>query len=145
MEGNTPVPGTVHLVDVEGILNAKHASGSSKDIVLIPTPSDDPEDPLNWSRKRKLLSTASICVFVSSIQLVLGALTNAISYTFAVGIASAAIYSVLEPIAEETGLTLNDLNAGTGYMVEDVPNAVAAALNIHSSYCLDGDACFGSP
>ena len=34
-----------------------------------------------------------------------------------VGIASAAIYSVLEPIAEDTRLTLGDLNAGTGYMV----------------------------
>ena len=36
-----------------------------------------------------------------------------------VGIASAAIYSVLEPIATDTGLTLSDLNAGTGYMVRD--------------------------
>lgn len=33
-----------------------------------------------------------------------------------VGIASAAIYSVLEPISEATGLTLADLNHGTGYM-----------------------------
>ena len=33
-----------------------------------------------------------------------------------VGIASAAIYSVLEPIADDTDLTLGDLNAGTGYM-----------------------------
>lgn len=33
-----------------------------------------------------------------------------------VGIASAAIYSVLEPISDATGLTLADLNAGTGYM-----------------------------
>jgi len=33
-----------------------------------------------------------------------------------VGIASATIYSALEPIAEDTGLTLGDLNAGTGYM-----------------------------
>lgn len=33
-----------------------------------------------------------------------------------VGIASAAIYSVLSPISEDTGLTLSDLNAGTGYM-----------------------------
>lgn len=38
------------------------------------------------------------------------------SYTFALGIASAAIYSVLVPIEEDTSLTLNDLNAGTGYM-----------------------------
>lgn len=39
-------------------------------------------------------------------------------YTFTVGIASAAIYSVLEPIEQATGLTLGDLNAGTGYMVK---------------------------
>ena len=39
------------------------------------------------------------------------------SYTFAVGIASAAIYSVLDAIEEHTELTLGDLNAGTGYMV----------------------------
>ena len=44
-----------------------------------------------------------------------------ISYTFSIGIASAAIYSVLEPIAKDTGLTLGDLNAGTGYMVRDFP------------------------
>jgi hypothetical protein len=33
-----------------------------------------------------------------------------------VGIASAAIYSVLTPISDATNLTLDDLNAGTGYM-----------------------------
>ncbi len=33
------------------------------------------------------------------------------------GIGSAAIYSVLEPISKDTGLTLGDLNAWTGYMV----------------------------
>jgi MFS family permease len=37
-------------------------------------------------------------------------------YTLMVGIASAAIYSVLVPISEATNLTLDDLNAGTGYM-----------------------------
>ena len=37
-------------------------------------------------------------------------------YTLMVGIASAAIYSVLEPISAATNLTLGDLNAGTGYM-----------------------------
>lgn len=34
----------------------------------------------------------------------------------AVGIASAAIYSILTPIADETNLTLDQLNTGTGYM-----------------------------
>jgi hypothetical protein len=92
------VPGTVHLVDLLGTMRAKHAA-SKKDIILVPTPSSDPDDPLNWSPRRKILSTASMGM-----------------YTLMVGIASAAIYSVLEPISEATGLTLGDLNAGTGYM-----------------------------
>lgn len=96
-EDQVHVPGTVHLVDLLGTMHAKHAEGGQKDIVLVPAPSADPDDPLNWSPSRKALSTISICV-----------------YTLMVGIASAAIYSVLEPISEETGLTLNDLNQGTG-------------------------------
>ena len=65
MMENQLVPGTIHLVDIEGTLRAKHASGGQNDVVLIPAPSDDPDDPLNWSPKRKLLSTASVfmCVF----------------------------------------------------------------------------------
>ncbi|THZ90578.1 MFS general substrate transporter [Aureobasidium pullulans] len=94
-----PVPGTVHLVDLEGTMHAQHARGGHRDIVLVPTPSQDPDDPLNWSPRRKTLSM--ICMGV---------------YTLMVGIASAAIYSILEPIAEETNLTLNELNNGTGYM-----------------------------
>ena len=42
------------------------------------------------------------------------------SYTLCLGITSAAIYSVFEPISEATGLTLGDLNSGTGYMVLDL-------------------------
>ncbi|THY16226.1 MFS general substrate transporter [Aureobasidium pullulans] len=94
-----PVPGTVHLVDLEGTMHAQHARGGQRDIVLVPTPSQDPDDPLNWSPRRKTLSM--ICMGV---------------YTLMVGIASAAIYSILEPISEETNLTLNELNNGTGYM-----------------------------
>lgn len=40
----------------------------------------------------------------------------AASYILTVGIASAAIYSVLVPISIATNLTVGDLNAGTGYM-----------------------------
>lgn len=54
------VPGTVHLVDIQGTMLSRHASGNQKDIVLIPAPSSDPDDPLNWSARRKLLST--ICM-----------------------------------------------------------------------------------
>lgn len=54
------VPGTVTLVDVEHVLETHHLDRGDRDIVLIPTPSGDPDDPLNWSPRRKLLST--ICV-----------------------------------------------------------------------------------
>ena len=60
MADNGFVPGTIHLVDIEGTLRAKHASGDQNEIVLIPAPSDDPDDPLNWSAKRKMISTASV-------------------------------------------------------------------------------------
>lgn len=105
------IPGTIHLVDLEGTMRAKHASVTQlHDVILVPSPSSDPDDPLNWSPRRKRLSTASQSM-----------------YTLMVGIASAAIYSVLEPISEDTGLTLSQLNAGTGYMflffVRNVPRA----------------------
>ena len=67
------------------------------------------------------------------------------SYTFAIGITSASIYSVLEPIEKSTGLTLNDLNAGTGYMVREGLSASAILmLKNLSSYSLGGAACSGS-
>lgn len=94
------VPGTIHLVDLEGVMRGQHASASQlQDVVLVPSPSSDPDDPLNWTPKRKMLSTACMSM-----------------YTLMVGIASAAVYSVLEPISEDTGLTVDQLNAGTGYM-----------------------------
>lgn len=53
------VPGTVQLVDLEETLATRH-SKSHKDIVLVPTPSDDPDDPLNWSLARKHVSLACV-------------------------------------------------------------------------------------
>lgn len=94
------VPGTSRLVDVNGALPDAHALQAGKrDVVLIPTPSADPDDPLNWSTTRKRLSCACMC-----------------AYVLTVGIASAAIYSVLDPISADLHLSLADLNAGTGYM-----------------------------
>lgn len=56
-------PGTVQLIDLKQSSDGKHSSDvNAADIILIPTPTDDPEDPLNWSFRRKLLSTS--CVFV---------------------------------------------------------------------------------
>src|SRR5882757_6112957 len=127
------VPGTVHLVDLEGAdsshlhtsstadtlegtMRAKHASKGQRDIVLVPTPSNDPDDPLNWSPRRKLLSTSCMCMYTLMASLNSPLSIPNCSFCFQVGIASAAIYSVLVPISEATGLTLGDLNAGTGYM-----------------------------
>lgn len=59
----TDFPGTVQLIDAGHNSTAKHASGD-KDIILVPTPSNDPEDPLNWSCRRKLLATSCVAVYI---------------------------------------------------------------------------------
>lgn len=101
-------PGTVRLIDVDGSVAGQHAS-NAQDIILVPSPSEDPEDPLNWTLKRKWLATS--CVVV---------------YTIMIAIPSSAVYSVVTPIREATGLSLTDINNGTGIMVSswtgvDVP------------------------
>ena len=49
-DAHSPVPGTVHLVDLEGTMRAQHAKGAGKnDIVLVPAPSSDPDDPVSPS------------------------------------------------------------------------------------------------
>ncbi|GAB7358070.1 hypothetical protein MBLNU230_g0232t1 [Neophaeotheca triangularis] len=93
------VPGTVQLVD-----NIAHEAGglSSKnkdDIVLIPTPSDDPEDPLRWSRKRKFWALAMTIV-----------------YTLGVGIPTTLHYSVIADITADTGISTAELVQGNGVM-----------------------------
>lgn len=94
-------PGTTRLIDVNGSVISQHASGSDeKDIILVPCPSNDPEDPLNWTQKRKWLATSCIIV-----------------YTVMVAIPSSAVYSVVTPIREATHLSLADINNGTGIMV----------------------------
>lgn len=54
------VPGTVTLIDLEHVVETRRLDRGDRDIILIPAPSNDPDDPLNWSRRRKLLST--VCV-----------------------------------------------------------------------------------
>lgn len=48
-----PIPGTVHLIDTEGILNVKKDKNSSRNIILQPQPSNNPNDPLRWSKSKK--------------------------------------------------------------------------------------------
>ncbi|KAI7204092.1 major facilitator superfamily transporter, partial [Hortaea werneckii] len=92
-------PGTVRLIDLDGNVEGRHADGSSeKDVVLHPMPSEDPEDPLNWSFKRKQLATSCVIMQVFA------------------SIPSSIVYSVVTPIQEATSLVLDDLNLGTGVM-----------------------------
>lgn len=95
-------PGTVRLIDMgNSEKHTKHAEGKGEgDIILVPTPSEDPEDPLNWTFKRKILATS--CVLV---------------YTIMIAIPSSAVYSVVTPIRTHTSLSLTDINNGTGIMV----------------------------
>ncbi|PQE24684.1 major facilitator superfamily transporter protein [Rutstroemia sp. NJR-2017a WRK4] len=91
-------PGTLQLIDTDRHFHVKH-SQDEHDIVLVPLSSDDPEDPLNWSRRRKLLHTS--CVMMYTIMMVFP---------------STAVYSVTTPIAKATHLTIDNLVSGTGAM-----------------------------
>lgn len=73
------VPGRVHLVDISGNMHTQHLQGK-EDIVLVPTPSADPEDSLNWNRRRKRLVVSMSYVF-----------------TVGIGISSAVQYSSTVP------------------------------------------------
>ncbi|KAL4913820.1 kinase-like protein [Aspergillus aurantiobrunneus] len=54
------IPGTFTLVDEHHVLATRHLDSGDRNIVLVPEPSRDPDDPLNWSPHRKLLSTVCL-------------------------------------------------------------------------------------
>ena len=93
------VPGTEHLIDLNGHDPSKPHDASRSDVVLIPRPSDDPSDPLNWSNGRK---TLAVCM--------------SYLYVFGTGIATSLQYSVLSDITEDTGISTASLVQGTGLM-----------------------------
>ncbi|KAK8196774.1 hypothetical protein M8818_006941 [Zalaria obscura] len=76
------VPGTVildeaqaHSGDVTG--NLKHGRGKNSHIVLVPQPSDDPNDPLNWPQSKKILCMAIVGFGAMLYAGTIGPLTNA--------------------------------------------------------------------
>ncbi|TVY24294.1 putative MFS-type transporter protein [Lachnellula hyalina] len=91
------LPGTVHLVDLAGTLNVRHEEGGEKDIVLLPQPTNEHDDPLNWTRPRKLLSVDLMLLAVLS------------------GCFMTTLLSVsLLDIEKDTGIPLATLNSGVG-------------------------------
>ncbi|KAM5346720.1 hypothetical protein ACJ41O_009725 [Fusarium nematophilum] len=98
MASQVPIPGTVQLVDAQGVFNVKHGQ-HSKDIVLVPQPTDNPDDPLRWSVPRKtrnIICAMAWCFFV------------------------AAMISGLSPayilIEQDTGISIADLSTGNGLL-----------------------------
>lgn len=94
-----PIPGTVAQVDINGSMQNIRHNENRKDIILVPQPSNDPEDPLNWSPRRKLLCDCAQIV-----------------YTFFGAVLNSSQSPANLLIQEDTGITLGQLNTGTGLM-----------------------------
>lgn len=92
MADEQPIPGTLHLVDVDGTLAAHHGHGKNNDVVLVPTPTQDPEDPLNWTKGRKILSLVCMSVYMA-----------------ATGISASLMYSIIVPVSRDTGLSISGM------------------------------------
>lgn len=108
-----PIPGSLVLIDVNDELGRLHAGGSGgSDIVLSPTPSNDVNDPLRWSNKRKQLGHAMLVVCKSG---ACGVTIADYSDVVTVGISCTSLYSCLLTISAGTTVPLATLNAGTGY------------------------------
>ena len=60
---DSQIPGTIKLVDIDRneTSTALH-TGKQRDIILVPTPSRDANDPLNWSPARKRLHLTCLIV-----------------------------------------------------------------------------------
>ncbi|KUJ23812.1 serine/threonine kinase 16 [Mollisia scopiformis] len=100
------VPGTIileediaHSEATTGAL--KHGTGRSSHIVLTPQPSDDPNDPLNWSQSRKL-----------TIMLITGMGTILYGAVF-----GPLLNASLVVIAEDLNVTITDITLLSGYQV----------------------------
>lgn len=110
------VPGTARIYALDGE-GGQGGNTNSLEITLIPTPSKDPNDPLNWSKGRKYLMLACVALYVVKCTQDNMILTRRQPrYTISVTILSSDLYSVFDPLSASTGLSLDQLNVGTGYL-----------------------------
>ncbi|KAF1966206.1 MFS general substrate transporter [Bimuria novae-zelandiae CBS 107.79] len=100
------VPATVVLAEeenhrMEATAGLKHGTGKDADIILIPQPSSDPNDPLNWSYWKKL-----IIMFIISYGSILYA-----------AVFSPLLSPALVNIAMEFQRDVSDITVISGYML----------------------------
>ncbi|KAI7464107.1 MFS general substrate transporter [Hortaea werneckii] len=98
MSSDLAVPGTVRLIDAAGVLHAAHGSGQ-KEIVLVPQPTDTANDPLRWSKARKVT-----------------AISIAVVWCFFIGAMISGLSPAYNLIQEDTGISVADLSTGNGLM-----------------------------
>ncbi len=96
------VPATVILNEQsahseEVTAGLKHGTGKSSHIVLVPQPSEDPNDPLNWSNFKKLTVVVIVgfggCLYASTLGPLLNAGLFVISSEFGVPIGAITVIS----------------------------------------------------
>ncbi|OAL33528.1 hypothetical protein AYO20_07214 [Fonsecaea nubica] len=92
-----PIPGTVHQVDQADHIQGVRRSPKNHDIILLPQPSDHPDDPLNWSKWRKLVSVLGYNIYTLGVVLMVSCYTPANLQ-----------------IQEKTGIPVADINTGVG-------------------------------
>lgn len=101
--GLSGVPGTVALADTDHLGDSnprlKRGTGKDKHVILAPQPSDDPNDPLNWPYRKKVLIILII---------VLGACLNASTV-------GPLLSSSVVVLAEEFNRPITDITLLTGY------------------------------
>jgi len=78
-----------------GTLHVKHNEGGQKDIVLLPQPTNEYDDPLNWSKGRKLLCGLLLLLAV-----------------FSADIMTTLLSSAEVDMSAETGIPISTLNQG---------------------------------
>jgi len=98
------VPGTAMLEDLyksqfDGT-DTSHLKKARDGTILVPQPSDDPRDPLNWSMTKKMLCFISLCYMAG--------LAGAVGPLVASGYAQIAI---------DTGASVNTVASSNGYLL----------------------------
>ncbi|KAK5444186.1 hypothetical protein LTS15_010539 [Exophiala xenobiotica] len=92
-------PGTIYVVDLfnrhDNLVHAGAKTGT-ENIILVPQPSDDPRDPLRWSRAKKGFFVAILC-----------------TYTLLVNGITLGVSTVFVDVETTLGATPLKMNAGT--------------------------------